>query len=279
MTSHHAMSTLNHRPRKFDILTKIISNEQVAQHHFLLYCECPEIATCALPGQFVHVLMLSGTEFLLRRPFTVYTIEGTRISMLYQVIGEGTAALSKMQSGASLRVLGPLGNTFQVPANVGPAILVGGGAGIAALMLLAVALNIMGVRTLAFIGAMKRERLLSINDLRGIHVQTFIATDDGSTGHHGLVTELLGSELEQAQVHKPEKPVVYACGPRGMLQAVTQVAQSHQIPAQLAMENRMGCALGVCLGCVCRIRTSEGGVEYQRVCTEGPVFNADDVVW
>lgn len=280
LAPHHAMSTLIHRPSKFDIHTKIISNEPVAQHHYLLNCECPEIAACALPGQFIHVLIFSGTELLLRRPFTIYMIEGTRISMLYQIIGEGTAALSQLQAGASLHVLGPLGNTFQVPSNIDPAILVGGGAGIASLMLLAASLQESGVRTLAFVGAMNRNRLLSINDLRAIGVQTLIATDDGSAGYQGFVTKLLGNVLEGgAQPHRPENPVVYACGPRSMLQKVTEITQEHQTPAQLAMENRMGCALGVCLGCVCKVRVSNGGFEYQRVCTEGPVFNADDVVW
>ena len=267
------------QPKKFDLLTQILSNEQVAQDHYLLRCKCPEIAAEARPGQFIHVLISQGAGLLLRRPFTVYTIEGDQITMLYQLIGEGTEVLSSLRCGNYIRVLGPLGNTFRIPPNLDPAIIVGGGAGIASLMLLAVALRKSDVRTLGLVGSMNRTRLLSVADLKKIGVETHIATDDGSVGHHGFVTEILTQILEQARAYELHNPVIYACGPSGMLRAVTKIALDYRVLAQLAMENRMGCALGVCLGCVCKVRTADGGFEYQRVCTEGPVFNAADVVW
>ena len=264
---------------KFDARTEIISNEEVAQDHYLLYCVCPQIAENALPGQFVHVLISSDSGLLLRRPFTIYSIRGTEISMLYQVTGEGTAALARLRSGAPIQVLGPLGKAFRIPSYLQAAILVGGGAGIASLMLLAAELKKAGVRTLGLVGATSRARLLSVSDLRRIDVETRIATDDGSVGHHGFVTEILNGVLERPQAYALQNPAVYACGPNGMLRAVTELTLAHHTPTQLAMENRMGCALGVCLGCVCPIRTAAGEVEYQRVCTEGPVFNAEDIVW
>ncbi|MDE0297410.1 MAG: dihydroorotate dehydrogenase electron transfer subunit [Candidatus Poribacteria bacterium] len=263
---------------KFDIDTEIISNMEVAQDHFLLYCNCPEIASSAQPGQFVHVLMTDESGLLLRRPFTIYGIHGSQISMLYQVIGEGTAALAQMGSGASIHVLGPLGKAFCIPSDIQAAILVGGGAGIASLMLLASELRNSGVRTVGLVGATNGERLLSVSDLQQIDVETHIATDDGSVGRHGFVTELLSDILERPQKNSLRSPTIYACGPHPMLRAVTEVTRLHHTPTQLAMENRMGCALGVCLGCVCKVRTDDG-VEYQRVCTEGPVFNAEDIVW
>ena len=100
--------------KKFDLLTEIISNELVAENHYLLCCSCPEIATNALPGQFIHVLIPQGSGLLLRRPFTIYTVEGDQITMLYQLMGEGTNVLSRLQRGDSIRVLGPLGNTFEI---------------------------------------------------------------------------------------------------------------------------------------------------------------------
>jgi dihydroorotate dehydrogenase electron transfer subunit len=118
-----------------------------------------------------------------------------------------------------------------------------------------------------------------VASLKEIGTETYIATNDGSVGHRGLVTELLTEILERPHAHNLHHPVIYACGPNGMLRAVTKIAQDYHIPAQVAMENRMGCALGVCLGCVCKIRTPDGGFEYQRVCTEGPVFHAEDIVW
>ncbi len=262
--------------KKFDLPTEVISNELVAENHYLLRCSCPEIAASALPGQFIHVLIPQGSGLLLRRPFTIYTVEGDQITMLYQLIGEGTNVLSRLKWGDSIRVLGPLGNTFEISSVSNPAILVGGGAGIASLMLLAAALRSAGVHTLGLVGSMNRARLLSVADLKAIGVETHIATDDGSVGHHGFVTELLTHILETREL---QNPIIYACGPDGMLRAITKIGLDYRIPTQLAMENRMGCALGVCLGCVCKVQMPGGGFEYQRVCTEGPVFNAEDIIW
>ena len=262
--------------KKFDLPTEVISNEPVAEDHYLLRCSCPEIAASALPGQFIHVLIPQGSGLLLRRPFTIYTVEGDEITMLYQLIGEGTTVLSGLKRSDSISVLGPLGNTFEISPTPHPAIIVGGGAGIASLLLLAAALRDRDVHTLGLVGSMNRARLLSVEDLKAIGVETHIATDDGSVGHHGFVTELLTHILE---THELQNPIIYACGPDGMLRAVTKIAQAYRIPTQLAMENRMGCALGVCLGCVCKVQMPDGGFEYQRVCTEGPVFNAKDIIW
>ena len=262
--------------KKFDLPTEVISNELVAENHYLLSCSCPEIAESALPGQFIHVLISQGSGLLLRRPFTIYTVESDQITMLYQLIGEGTNVLSSLKRSDSIHVLGPLGNTFEISSSANPAIIVGGGAGIASLMLLAVSLKNAGVHTLGLVGAMNRKRLLSVGDLEAIGVDTYIATDDGSVGHHGFVTELLTHLLETQELQDPR---IYACGPDGMLRTVTKIVLDHRIPTQLAMENRMGCALGVCLGCVCKVQMPDGGFEYQRVCTEGPVFNAEDVIW
>ena len=260
----------------YDINTTILSNVEVAEDHYLLRCECREIAQHAEPGQFVHVLISNGTGLLLRRPFTVYTVDDTHITMLYQIIGEGTQRLAEMPIGASIQVLGPLGNTFDIDCNPNPAILVGGGAGIASLMLLAVSLRTQGVETLGLVGAQYRDRLLSVGDLESIGVTAHIATDDGSVGHHGFVTDVLTDMLRKNELNCP---TVYACGPHGMLSAVSKITSEFDVPTQVAMENRMGCAMGVCLGCVCPVRIGDGQIEYQRVCTEGPVFNATEIAW
>ncbi len=260
----------------YDTHTTILSNEEVAEDHYLLRCKCAEIANYAQPGQFVHVLLLNGGGLLLRRPFTVYTIDGHEITMLYQVIGEGTQRLSEMQIGAPLQVLGPLGNTFDITNTPKPAILVGGGAGIASLMLLATELRKQNILTIGLVGAQHHRRLLSIEDLREIGVTVHIATDDGSIGHHGFVTEILTEILHQNDLNNP---VIYACGPHAMLATVTKITSEFGVPTQVAMENRMGCAMGVCLGCVCPVRIDDNLIEYQRVCTEGPVFNATDIAW
>ena len=260
----------------YDIKTTVLSNEKVAEDHFLLSCECLEIAQKAQPGQFIHVLISNATGILLRRPFTVYTVDQNTITMLYQIIGEGTQRLSEMPKGAPLHVLGPLGNTFDIDDFTSPAILVGGGAGIASLMLLAVALRSQDIQTIGLIGAQHRKRLLSADALNAIGVSVHIATDDGSVGHHGFVTEILSDMLSQNNLRRPS---IYACGPHGMLAAITKITSEYKVPTQVAMENRMGCAMGVCLGCVCPVRIDTNRIEYQRVCTEGPVFNATDIAW
>ncbi len=270
--------------KRYDIETAILSNEAVADAHYLLRCECAEIARRALPGQFVHVLISDVPGRILRRPFTIYSAQGSEITMLYQVIGAGTKRLSEMPKGARVRVLGPLGNPFDVTNRQEPALLVGGGAGIASLMLLATALRADGIQTLALVGAQHQGRLLSVADLETINITAHISTDDGSAGHHGVVTDVLERLLSKHVACHLEKtagqrPAIYACGPNRMLAAVAKIAADFQIPTQVAMENRMGCALGVCLGCVCPVRRDDNHFEYQRVCTEGPVFHATDIVW
>ena len=260
----------------YDRRTVILSNEAVADAHYLLRCECAEIAQYAQPGQFIHVMVSQDTGMLLRRPFTIYTVDEHEITMLYQIIGEGTKRLSEMPEGEPLHVLGPLGNTFNFNTHPDPAILVGGGAGIASLMLLATALRKNGIQTFALVGAQRQARLLSVADLESIGITVHIATDDGSIGHHGYVTDILIDLLEKTNWHRP---TIYACGPHGMLSAIAKIAAAYAVPTQIAMENRMGCAMGVCLGCVCPVRIDADTIEYQRVCTEGPVFNATDIAW
>jgi dihydroorotate dehydrogenase electron transfer subunit len=143
-------------------------------------------------------------------------------------------------------------------------------------MLLAVALRKNGIETAGLVGAQHHARLLSVADLESIGITVHIATDDGSVGHHGYITDILVDLLKEADWNHP---AIYACGPHGMLAAVTKIAIDFAVPAQIAMENRMGCAMGVCLGCVCPVRIDANSFEYQRVCTEGPVFNAPDIVW
>ena len=266
----------NRLSNTYDLRTVILSNEAVADAHYLLRCECTEIAQQAQPGQFIHVMVSQDTGMLLRRPFTIYTVDGHEITMLYQIIGDGTKRLSEMPEGEPLHILGPLGNTFDLTTPPDPAILVGGGAGIASLMLLATALRENDIQTFGLVGAQRQERLLSVTDLESIGITTHIATDDGSIGHHGYVTDILVDLLENTNWHCP---TIYACGPHGMLSAVAKIAADYAVPAQIAMENRMGCAMGVCLGCVCPIHTDADTIEYQRVCTEGPVFDAAAIAW
>lgn len=237
--------------------------------------DCAPIAAASRPGQFVHVQIRQGTSPLLRRPLTIYRHDGPNIELLYQVIGAGTELLRQMQPGGSVNILGPLGNKFWVPKGTETALVVGGGAGMASLMLLVEELAQSALRPIVFLGAQCASRLVSLADLQALGIETHVATDDGSQGYHGFVTELADRELQK----RPATPVVYGCGPTPMMRTLSNVTARHGVSTQLALESYMGCALGVCLGCVVRIRDDRGDIQQQRVCTEGPVFEAERIVW
>lgn len=228
----------------------------------------------AQPGRFV---MLSpgargaAPRFdpLLPRPMAIYRTEGEgearTLDVLYEVVGRGTALLAEAKRGDVVDVVGPLGRGF---APLGPgdtAILVGGGTGIASLYDLAARAD--GATLRVLLGARSAERLLGVADFRALGVPLEVATDDGSEGHHGLVTELLEralAELPDARVH--------ACGPTPMMRRASEIAG----PAcRVSLENRMACGYGVCLGCA--VPRAEGG--FALVCRDGPVFESGALAW
>jgi len=282
---------------KFDLKTKILSNIEVAESHFRMELACSEIASIARPGQFVHLLVHQRNDPLLRRPFTIYRAKNGSIEILFQTIGRGTHLLSQKRPGDEVRVMGPLGNSFFIPDELGIAILVGGGIGIASLMMLAEELERKGKRSLGLIGAQNYSRIFCVDEFQSVGVEVHVSTDDGSCGYHGLVTELLrqillnyasritfhvGFDTLRTQpkshfTHHASR--IYACGPDGMLKSVAQIATEFHIPAQLALENRMACGVGACLGCVLKLKSPDGESEYKRVCIEGPIFDAQEIVW
>jgi NAD(P)H-flavin reductase len=180
------------------------------------------------------------------------------LEFLIEDVGPGTKRLCELKRGDELLIVGPLGRPFQPPRDDRVPLLVGGGVGIAPLAILQDQL-----------GA-KAEVLLGFRDAphaagRALLDDPVLATDDGSVGHHGLVTELLGRRLER-------RVEVYACGPPPMLEAVRALCAEHDVPAQLALESGMACGFGACFGCV--VQTKEG---YVRLCLDGPVLDADSL--
>jgi len=262
---------------KIDCTAKILSNIEIAQSYFQMTLECPEIATIVKPGQFVHVLISQQFDPLLRRPFTIYKAKDGKVDILFQVIGKGTLLLSQKCLGEAVNVMGPLGNGFSIPDELQTAVLVGGGVGIATLMLLAEELRSEERRVLTLIGARSEKMLLCVDEFRKIGSDVYVSTDDGSFGYKGFVTELLKEILQNVPKH--QNAIIYACGPDEMLKSVTKISADFNIPAQIAIENRMGCGVGACLGCVRRVKTQNGGYEYKRVCVEGPVFDVQEIIW
>ena len=251
---------------------QIVSNERDTDSYFRLVLRAPHIAPLIQPGQFAHVRVLPLKDALLRRPFSIFQVSGDTFSILYKTVGKGTDALARMSAGEGLNVIAPLGHGFTVPKAGGETpLLVAGGYGMAAMYLLAQRSPQKGI---VFVGGRKRIDILCEKEFQAIGWNVRVTTEDGSRGEKGLVTQPLLKELEKKVPHRK----VFACGPTGMLKAVGKIAEEFKVPAELSMDEHMCCGVGVCLTCVIPVKTGNGW-EYQRTCTEGPVFDARQIVW
>ena len=251
---------------------QILSNERDTDLYFRLVVCAPQIAPLVQPGQFAHVRILPMRDALLRRPFSIFQTSGDTLSILYKAVGQGTTVLSRMRPGEELSMIGPLGHGFTVPPPAGEIpLLVAGGYGMAALYLLAQRSPQKGI---VFVGGRRRVDILCEEEFRALGWDVRVTTEDGSRGEKGIVTKLLLAELERRTPGRK----LFACGPTPMLQAVSRLAAEFGLPAELSLDEHMGCGIGVCLTCVVPIRTGDGW-EYQRSCTEGPVFDSRLVAW
>jgi len=244
----------------------------MARQTFLLRLHAPAIAKSGLPGRFVMVRPDPAREksagLLLKRPFSLHRLgPGGEISLLYRVVGAGTQILSRVRPGESLELLGPLGHGFDPPLDLPRAYLAAGGIGLAPMLALAEKLAARTRLTL-FYGEQSEPDVLPGSYLDLFPARLVLTTDDGTVGLKGLVT----TPLAEALARKPAP--VFACGPRPMLAEAAALAAKAGVFAQVSLEERMACGLGVCLGCATKIA---GG--YARVCVEGPVFAAEEVQW
>ncbi len=231
------------------------------------------------PGQFV--MLSPGAESaaprydpLLPRPMAIYTSESKgdfdQISVLYKVEGRGTRLLAAAQPGEHVRVVGPLGRGFELPPEGHHAVLVGGGTGTASLYSLARG-ALERARVSVILGARRAALLMAEADFKDLGVKLHIATEDGSRGEQGLVTDALAPLLAEGGA----PVIVYACGPTPMMRACHRLASEAGASCQVALENRMACGFGACLGCA--VPMAEGG--FSLVCKRGPVYDADTLEW
>lgn len=231
------------------------------------------LAGTAKPGQFVEIRCTGGVDPLLRRPLGCHRITRGGIEVLYELVGKGTELLSQKKARETLDLIGPLGNGFE-PNTAGAAILIAGGIGVAPLVSLAEELVKKQKRiTRVVIGARSGGHILCEKEFRSLGCQVKVATEDGSKGRKGLATDLLKEILTE---HGLKLATIYACGPMGMLKAVALIARAHRIPCQVSLEERMACGVGVCLGCPVKVKPVG---DYKMVCKDGPVFNAEEVLW
>jgi dihydroorotate dehydrogenase electron transfer subunit len=256
------------QPKQLD--APILANREVAREHYRLSLHAPAVAAAARPGQFVMLRSAPGADPLLPRAFSVYAAdpEAGRIDVLYRVIGAGTRAMRRLRPGDTASLWGPLGNTF-TPALSGRLLLVGGGVGVPPLVFLAS--HVCDRPVTAFVGAATAAYLAGTEDLAAAGAEVRVATDDGTSGRRGFVTEL----LEEALALGREATTVYACGPLGMLAAVARIGTTAGVPCQLALEAPMACGVGACLGCT--VPRAGGG--FARVCADGPVFDREAIDW
>ncbi len=255
---------------------EIITNVEVAPSYYKMTLNAPKIARQTKPGQFLHLRVHHTTAPLLRRPFSISSIKRPeKIEILYKVVGQGTNLLTRYVPSESINIIGPLGNGFDLTKESNKTILIGGGIGIAPMVGVAEYLYEKG-RKFSLLMGVKTEKDILCQDLfrKAFGIEPLVATENGSYGYKGLVTELL---------HSIQGDHIIACGPWGMLKEVAKIAMKNMISCQVSLESHMGCGVGACLGCVIKIRqpNSQDTTQYlyKRVCVEGPVFDATEVIW
>jgi len=245
----------------------IISNTEIMPNTHLVWLQAPEIAGIAQPGQFVMVRCEDSHDPLLRRPFSIHRVaNGGQIALLFNIVGQGTLWLSQCQEGNPLDLLGPLGKGFSLQPASRRLLLIAGGIGIAPLVFLAQkALN--QVSSITLLTGAPNASLLYPRSLLPPSINLVTATEDGSEGRKGVVTELIDNFINQADQ-------LFACGPASMYQSIAAQGYLEGKSVQISLEVRMGCGLGACYGCT--IKTKRG---LRQVCRDGPVFELDDILW
>lgn len=265
----------------------VAGNVSIARDTYRLSLEDPDTARAILPGQFVMIRPDRGTDPLLGRAFALYDRidrdgQPVGFEVVYHVIGKGTAWLSTRRAGDRVMVWGPLGNGFP-PSPGGDVVFVAGGIG--QTPFLALGRWWLGqarygepsppsgepIRSATLLYGLRSAGLLAgVDDFRQAGIAVEVATDDGSAGHHGFVTDLLARRLDG-----PAQPsLLVGCGPPPMLAALARIAATSGIRCLLSLENAMACGFGACFSCVAPIRQADGGIDLRRVCVEGPIFDA-----
>jgi len=253
---------------------EIVFNEQIADNTYLMGLDASEIVVDARPGQFVMIRVGPAIDPLLRRPFSICgTLPGGVLLILYKVVGRGTALMAEALKGDFMWVLGPLGKGFSEPRPGSIPILAAGGIGIAPLIFLAQALAPNNPIFLA--GYRCAGEIIPFEKVGLANVPVEIATDDGSAGFHGFVTDLLKVRLASKGESSSQ---VYTCGPMGMLKTIAALTIAESTPCQVSLEANMACGLGACQGCAVK-SSNQDKLTYYLVCREGPIFPARSIDW
>ncbi|UQD51648.1 dihydroorotate dehydrogenase electron transfer subunit [Bacillus methanolicus] len=253
-------------------LCTVVSQQEIADSIYELTLSGELVNDMDSPGQFVHIKVGGGNDPLLRRPISISSInkKDLQFTMIYRKQGRGTSALSEKKYGDTVDVLGPLGNGFPLKElqKGETALLVGGGIGVPPLYELSKRLVSQGVKTVHVLGFQTKSAVF-YEEAFSCLGPTFIATADGSYGTKGFVTDA----IKQREI---QFDVLYACGPTPMLKALETAYPDKKV--YLSLEERMGCGIGACFACVCHTGEDPGGYTYKKICSDGPVFAAGEVI-
>ncbi|MCK4289100.1 MAG: dihydroorotate dehydrogenase electron transfer subunit [Bacteroidales bacterium] len=247
----------------------VYANHRLNSDTFILELKAPEKLPEIFPGQFAQLKINNHPQVFLRRPFSIHNVdyEKNTISFFIKIIGEGTRSLQKLNKKNNINVIYPLGNYFNLPKQ-NNVLLVGGGTGVAPLLLLSKSLKNNNISPVILIGGRSKNDILQIKEFEK-YCKVLITTEDGNLGEKGLVTQHSVFQTDKFPFKK-----IYACGPELMMKAIGKFAKKNNIECEVSLENTMACGFGACLCCV--VETREGN---KCVCTEGPVFNIKDLKW
>ena len=271
-----------------DVDARVIRNTRLSPDYNVIALDAPDIAAATAPGQFIMVKPGRGDCPLLRRPFSVFEVLRTNghadgLTLLNKRVGVTTGMLFDAVDGAVVSCLGPLGRAFAPVDPPAEAWMVAGGVGLAPFATMTEALRARGTHTVLFYGARSGGELFYLDWFRARGVRLVLATEDGSAGDHGRVTQPLERELRRASAQGSGSSAaditLYACGPEPMLESVARTAAKYGRPAQVSVERVMGCGLGGCYSCVIPLHDSRGRQHYVRSCLAGPVFDGAEIVW
>jgi dihydroorotate dehydrogenase electron transfer subunit len=304
MSSAHAPYLAD---RALQRTVEIVENVQLARDTWRVRFRFPELAARITPGQFIMLRLAGYNDPLLGRPLAMYDVipdaagRPRDVDVVYLVKGKLTSRLCELLPGQELEVWGPLGNGF-LPSSSEHLIMVAGGIGQTPFLALAkeylgrmqfgspprvvpqaVAASTQAVRVTFCYGARTAAYFAGLDDFEALGVDLRLATDDGSRGKEGFVTDLLReilleSGLQPAEAGTPTRRIV-CCGPEPMMEAVAHVAAEAQVPCQVSLETPMACGVGICFTCVAKVRDETGEWDYRRTCVEGPVFEAGCIEW
>lgn len=244
----------------------IVRSQKLSPTYLYLVIRCKNLKNVKA-GQFVNLEIPGAKDVYLRRPFSIHDVHKNDLGLLIKIIGKGTAHLATLPIGSELSMVVPLGNGYTL-IKQGKALLIGGGCGIAPLLLLAKQLKKAGATPHIILGGRSKQDIVRQKEFANYGVVS-VTTEDGSLGTKGYVTEAF-KKLPMA-----EYKMMYTCGPEAMLKGIHRYAYEHKIPLQVSLEAMMGCGFGVCLCCV----TPSKNDGHVCVCKEGPVFNAEQLAW